>query len=363
LRKFKPDTFNQVRQWLSINDFLAYQLTGDFTTNPSMAGEMLLTDINMGNWSQEICDIAGVDISQLSPILPSQSIIGRTSKEVSQLIGIGEEILVINGGQDHSCEALAAGMTSSGQAFLACGTAWVINSVLEKPAIEAIPGTMNLNFHVIPDRWTVSQFLGGLGGCMEWFFKQCWQGYQDGTSKKRNEMIDAFNMALEKTRAGCGGLICIPLSGNRQFPDTFAQGSFIGLRMDHTVADMGRALMEGAVYELRWALESLNKTGMPIKKMFMVGGATRSPYWPQIVADVCGLEISTINFSHGPALGAAMLACLGLGIYQTVDDVIDVFKLSSKSRLPDLSKKEIYDHIFKSYQSLSQLLFISRKHE
>jgi xylulokinase len=358
LRRFRPELFAATDRFLSVNDFLTYQLTGRFCTNPSMAGEMLLTDVATGQWSRELCALVGLEPDQLSPILPSDTVVGVITPKVSRLTGLDRSTLVINGGQDHSCEALALGMTTGGRALLACGTAWVINGVAESTAMGAIPSNMNLNFHILPQRWIVSQFLGALGGCLEWWLNQGWQHKDPHSPFCRAELFASFDTALEQTVPGCAGLLFLPLTGGRQLSRTAPGGGFVGLRLDHTRADMSRAIMEGAAFELHWALDRLAQAGMPVEQLWMVGGATSSPLWPNIVADVTGLPIYLTPYTHGPALGAGILAGVGANVFETMMAGQKQFsRPAHRIIMPNDSHRPAYDEQFAAYQRLTRVLF------
>lgn len=355
LRQARPDAFEATERFLAVNDFLAQRLTGSPATSPSMAGEMLLTDIRTGQWSEELCRLVGVDPEALSPILPATALLGRIRPEVSRLTGLSPETVVVNGGQDHSCEALALGLTSAGTGLLACGTAWVINAVVGPlPAhvpIDAILVGMDLNYHVLPARWIASRFLGGLGACLEWWLKQC----GGGASGTRDESWSAFDQALAETEAGCRGLVYLPPSGAQGAQGSVAgrrQGGFVGLRLDRAWADMGRAILEGAAYALRSALEQLTSAGLPLHEMWMIGGAAQSPLWPQIVADVNRVPVLLSQYSHGPALGAAILAGLGLGLFDSVEAARDSFQVSARRVEPQEGQAQVYDRQFVAYRRL-----------
>jgi xylulokinase len=285
--------------------------------------------------------------------------------------------VVINGGQDHSCEALALGMTAKGAGLLACGTAWVINGIAETPSTEAIPASMDLNYHVVPGRWVVSQFLGGLGACLEWWLNQCstagtpdraqahgnalaapvqGDGMSVGAQQYCAQKWTAFDEALEGTEPGCGGLLYLPQTGARQVPGSQQHGGFLGLRLDHSWADMGRAMLEGAAYELRWALEHLRAAGLALEQMWMVGGAAQSPLWPQIVADVSGLPVLLSQYTHGPALGAAILTGVGLGIFDSVEAARDHFQVSARRIEPVETHEPVYDWQYAAYRRLAREL-------
>jgi xylulokinase len=322
-----------------------------------MAGEMLLTDISSGGWSEELCDLVGIKPGQLSPILPSHSPLGRVLPGVCQLTGLAPQTVVINGGQDHSCEALALEMTSVGTGMLACGTAWVINGVADSPSIDSIPSSMNLNYHVVPGLWVVSQYLGGLGACLEWWLTQC-VGQHTGrlNSHTRDQLWASLNTSLAETTPGCGGLIYFPQTGVRQVPNSSLFGGFVGLRLDHSRADMGRAILEGAAYELRWALENLQKSNMAIDQMWMVGGATQNPFWPQIVADIAGVPLSLTQYTHGPALGAAILAGVGMGLFDSIEAGLASFCTSAREILPGDAHAQVYNRQSAAYRRIARML-------
>jgi xylulokinase len=357
LRQARPEVFAATERFLSMNDYLSYRLTGRVGTNPSMAGEMLLTDMTTGEWSAELCSLVGIETEELSPILPSDAPLGKLRPEVARLTGLDPQTVLINGGQDHSCEALALGMTSTGAGLLACGTAWVINGIAESPSVDSIPSSMNLNYHVVPGRWVVSQLLGAQGACLEWWLNQCgWQSSECQASRTRDESWVSFNAELEETAPGCAGLVYFPQTGVRHVSDSIRHGGFVGLRLDHSRADMGRAMLEGAAYELRWALERLRRAGMAIEQMWMVGGATHSPFWPQIVADVTGVPISLTQYTHGPALGAAILAGVGLGLLNSVEAGQARFRVSARQIEPGDAHAPVYDKQFAAYQRMARNL-------
>jgi xylulokinase len=362
LHQAHPKVFAATERFLSVNDFLAQRLTGSPATNPSMAGEMLLTDITTGQWSEELCHLVGIGPEYLSPILPSGEPLGQVQPEAGHPTGLAPGTVIVNGGQDHACEALAVGMTSAGEGLLACGTAWVINCVAKSPAVDTIPASTDLNYHVVPGRWLVSQFLGGLGACLEWWLNQCGSPglYNVGAQQCcAPTKWPAFNAALDGTAPGCGGLVYLPQTGVRGVPGSLLDqrhGGFVGLRLDHTRADMGRAILEAAAYELRWALDHLREAGLAIEQMWMIGGATQSPLWPQIVADVTGLPLHLSQFSHGPALGAAMLAGVALGLSDLVETVQARSQVSARRIDPADSQAPIYERQFAAYRRLGQAM-------
>ena len=346
LGQYQPDIFRKSARFLSLNDFLAYQLTRQYVTNPSMAGEMLLADIRSGAWNDELCSLAGIQVSQLSTILSSESIIGEILPSVCKAAGLPMGTPLFTGGQDHSCEALALGLESAGDFWLACGSAWVLNIVADIADRETVPLGMCLNFHVLPERWVASQFLGGLGAGFEWWLEQCWQGSIPSQQPSRQAILKSLDLALAKTKPGSSGLFAFPVSGAHHGRSTI-QGGFSGLRIDHAAADMGRAIMEGAAFELRMALDKIKEKDYSVKQLWMIGGAAHSAHWPQILADVINIPILLSQYRHGPALGAAILAARGLGF---IDDYPNW--ISAKGVQVNLELTSLYDQRFSAYRSI-----------
>ncbi|NPV74958.1 MAG: hypothetical protein HPY59_01155 [Anaerolineae bacterium] len=355
MRAYLPEAFARSAHFLSVNDFLTHRLAGVYSMNPSMAGEMMLTDIVTGKWSPALCDLAGIQPDQLSPIHPSEAILGPILPEVSQATGLAADIVVVNGGQDHSCEALAIGMTEPGPALLACGTAWVINGATDRADMSAIPDGMNLNFHVIPHCWTISQFLGGLGGALEWWLNRLWQSPDIENPLTRPKLYSLLDESLEQTSPG-DGLFFFPLAGSRNTSKSAGAGGFLGLRWEHSRAELTRAIMEGAACEVRWSLERLRSAGVAMDQIWMIGGAAHSPHWPGIVASLTGMNVTLTHYSHGPALGAAILAGVGLGIYPNTDAGRSCFNLRPRQISPDEKLVSFYEDYFQRYRQLTEKL-------
>ena len=352
LRHFRPDVFAAAGRYLGANDFLTYRLTGRFCTNPSSGAEMQLVDVSTGRWSQALCDMAGIRPEQLSPLEPSGAAIGTIRPDISHLTGLPADTLVVNGGHDQCCSALAMGMTAPGKVMLACGTAWVITAVVDSPDVAAVPAGMDLNFHVLPQRWTISQLLGGLGASLEWWL----QAHSSSDNHGRAEIYAALNETLRQSEPGCHGLLFVPLTGAAQVPAGLQHGGFIGLRLDHSRADMARAILEGAAFELRWALAQIKAAGLPVERLWLVGGATRSPVWPQILADASGVPFSVTHYAHWPALGAAILAGTGAGVFASAEAGQARLQQPAREVLPNAAVLSIYDKRFAAYQQAAGCL-------
>jgi xylulokinase len=362
LRQHQPAVHRATKHYLSVNDYLVYRLTGRFCTNPSNGGGMQLVDAATAEWSPELCSLAGIEVERLSPILPAGEVVGRIKPELSELTGLSPETLVINGGHDQGCTALGLGITRPGKMLLGCGTAWVLTGVAGTPDLEDLPHSLDLNFHALPrdgatpGPWTISQSLGGLGASLEWLLRRFWLTEDAESDAARTGAFVALDADMQATAPGSSGLYFPPVTGGHSAPAGDQRGALWGLRLDHNRADMARAVMEGAAYELRWALEPIHTAGLPVERMWMIGGAAQSPVWPAIVSSATGLPLSLPQGRHWPAIGAAILAGVGAGLFDDIADGLGRFQRPERAIEPDPEAVEIYNEDFASYRRVAHLL-------
>lgn len=354
LRQFEPDIFAKTERFLSVLDFLNHRLTGLFCADFSSGTEMQLVDVSTAQWSSELCGLVGITPNHLARLEPAGTVVGNITPATSKLTGLSAQTLVVNGGHDQCCTALAMGMIDPGKVMLATGTAWVVTGVTKTPSMHTIPANTNLNFHVAPQRWTVSQYLGGFGASVEWCLNQCWQS--PSATLPRADLYSHFDEALAHSQPGCNGLLFLPLGGTLQLPGGKSQGGFVGLRLDHTRPDMSRAILEGAAFEVRWALETIRQAGLPVEHLWVAGGATHSPVWPQILADVSNVPISLTHYAQWPALGAAILAGAGAGLFETLEAGVTRFQKSPRQMMPDEKLTQFYGERFAAYKQTVQRL-------
>lgn len=351
LRLHNPEVFQKAKHYFSVNDFIAYRLTGEWVSNPSNAGGMQLVDLRTGTWSPELCELAGITHDMLSHMQPSGTMIGRINPEIQALTGLDTATILVNGGHDQVITALGLGINNPGSYLLACGTAWVFTGILSSPDLEKLPSTLNLNFHAYPQRWTLSQSLGGLGASLEWWLNRAWQGLDGSTN--RQERYTSLNQEILQTSPN-QDLFFLPMTGGHGDPATTRRGGFIGLDFNHNRADMARTIMESAGYELCWALDTIRDAGQPVKHLWMVGGAAQSLIWPGILSEISAIPISIPGYDNWPALGAAILAGVGSGVYDSIDQALVYFTKPTRPVDSDKGNENIYQAGFTQYQELIQ---------
>jgi len=351
LRQHDEETFSAARHYFSVNDFIAHRLTGQYCTNPSNGGGMQLVDLHTGEWSETLCALVGITVDQLSPIQPSGAVIGKIKPEICRTTGLHPQTVLVNGGHDQGCTALGLGITTPGKLLLACGTAWVVTGVTASSNMQLVPAALDMNFHIVPKRWTISQSLGGLGASLEWWLNQVWRSNSSQVSR-RDIIYAALDNELAQTAPDLG-LYFLPLTGGYDNPATTRRSGFTGLQLSHTRADMARAIMESAAFELRWALDAAQQAELPVERLWMVGGASQSSHWPAILANITGVPIFLPQYDNWPALGAAILAGVGSNAYENIEDGLACFEKPTQKIVPDEALLSFYDNAFEIYMEIA----------
>jgi len=349
----EPHIFEKIKKILLPKDYIRFKLTGEFATEVSDASGMQFMDIPARKWSDEVLDKLGIDKSWLGELYESQEVSGKVNKQAAELTGLKEGTPVVGGGGDQAAGAVGNGIVKPGVISSTIGTSGVVFAYTDKVSIDP-KGRVHTFCHAVPNTWHVMGVTQGAGLSLKWFRDNfCIE------EKRVAEQMDIdpyvlMDQEAEKVEAGCNGLLYLPYMMGERTPhlDPNAKGVFFGLSAKHEKRDMIRAVMEGVVYSLRDCLEIIKEMGVDVSEVRASGGGGKSRLWRQMQADVFGTDITTINSSEGPALGAALLAGVGVGVYESVPQACDaVIKVKSRQSA-DPSLNERYSKFYKIYKQL-----------
>ena len=215
------------------------------------------------------------------------------------------------GGGDQSANAVGVGAVSAGTVALSLGTSGVIFATTEQPIHEP-HGRVHAFCHAVPGRWHLMSVMLSAAGSLRWYRDALAPGMPFG------ELVEEAAAAP----AGSDGLRFLPyLTGERSpHVDPLARGAFVGLIASHERRHLTRSVLEGVAFGLRDGLASMLDAGMPMPTQIRAsGGGTVSPLWRQILADVLGAEIATVNTSEGAAYGAGIAGRRRGGLVPSVE--------------------------------------------
>ncbi len=349
LRTEEPLAYAQLQQVLLPKDYIGYVLTGEWVTEPSVACGVGCLNLASRQWDTDILNALNISPALFPSLVKSSAIAGRLKSEIAACVGLPAGLPVVAGGSDSAAAAIALGISSSNlnRGSLGIGTSGVIFIPIAHP-IGDPKGRVHLFSHVDGGYYLLGVTLAA-GGSVRW--------YRD-TFAPNHSYTDLMDMA-NRSLPGASGVLFLPhLSGERSphlDPDT--RGAWVNLSLAHTQADLIRALLEGVAFSLRAALEVMGKM-TPVHQLLATGGGARSGVWLRILADVLQTELITTSSCEGAALGAAILAMVGIGAVPNLEAAFKM--LPQKSVVVQPQANPSYEAAFKRYSLLYDALKVVR---
>ncbi|WP_298843507.1 xylulokinase [Clostridium sp.] len=345
VKKHKPDIYNKIAKMMLPKDYIRFKLTGLFATDVSDASGTLMLDVKNRKWSKEMLNILEIDEKLLPKVFESYQVTGRVCEEAAKVTGLSEETLVVAGAGDQAAGAVGTGTVDSGVVSVALGTSGVVFACDKKFSVDK-KNRLHSFCHA-NGRYHQMGVMLSAASCLQW-----WNDNINLDTKENS--FESLLTEAENSTAGSKGIIYLPyLMGERTpYSDPDAKGAFIGLNITHTRGDMTRSILEGVCFGLRDSLEILKSMGVDVKEVRVSGGGSKSTLWKQILASVFNLKVSSINSKEGPAYGAAILAAVGCGLYDNVDDACNSLIKITDTITPIAKDVDKYDKTYKVYASL-----------
>jgi xylulokinase len=287
-------------------DYVRYRLTGELGSEPSDASSTLLFDTARRRWSAALLDVLEIDPGLLPPVHESAEIAGGLQADVAATTGLRPGTPVVFGGGDQTLQALGHGVVEPGVVSCTIGTGGQLFAPILEPVHDPAL-RLHLFCHALPDRWYVMAAILSAGLSLKWL--------RDNVFEHKS-YTDLAEMAAG-VPPGCEGLFFLPhLVGERTpYMDPGARAAFVGLTLRHHRGYLIRAVMEGVVLALRQGLELMMALGVSPEQVVASGGGTRHPLWLQLQADVLNRPIYQTATTEAAAVGAALLAGVGVGLY------------------------------------------------
>ncbi|HZT95907.1 MAG TPA: xylulokinase [Chloroflexota bacterium] len=315
LRLHECETFLRTRTVLLPKDYINFRLTGVSVTEPSDASGTLLFDVVNRTWSEPVLAALDLDPSLLPPVVASDSVIGCLRPEVAEVLGLPDSTVVVAGGADNACAAIAVGAVDEGVRVVSIGTSGTVLAPSAEPRIDA-QARLHSFCHAVPDRWYVMGVTLSAGASLRWYrdIIGAW-ATADG-----DHAYDLITAEADTVSAGSDGLIFLPyLTGERTpHADAWARAVFFGLSIRHTRAHLSRAVLEGITFALKDSADLIDELGIGAETVTATGGGAHSAFWLQLLADVFQVPMAASLADLGPAFGAAILAGVGAGVFDSV---------------------------------------------
>ncbi len=353
VREQEPEIYEQCRHILLPKDFIRYKLTGEFATEVSDASGMNLLDVPNRRWSGEVLSALDIDPAVLGTMYESADVTGTVTKSASEATGLAAGTPVVGGAGDNAAAAIGTGVVKTGRAFTTIGTSGVIFAHSDQVTIDP-RGRVHSFCSAVPGAWTVMSCTLAAGLSLQWFRNNFCGAEKETAAGMGVDPYELMTAAAEKSPIGANRLIYLPYLMGERSPllDSDARGAFLGLSAMHTKRDLTRAVLEGVTYSQRQCLDVFREMGVPIGQMMACGGGAASPFWRQMLADVYGCPVQTVASREGPALGAAILAGVGAGVWKSVGEGCEAVIRLNPAQEPNPTAGAAYEPFYRLFCSL-----------
>lgn len=353
VRNHEPENYEKCRHILLPKDYVRFCLTGEFATEVSDASGMQLLDIPKRQWSDEVLEKLEIDKSLLAKVYESPEVTGTLTAEAAERTGLNKNTIVVGGAGDNAAAAVGTGVVRDGKAFTTIGTSGVVFAHTSGITIDP-KGRVHTFCCAVPNCWHVMGVTQGAGLSLKWFRDNFCNAEKETADLMQVDPYYLMDKAALQSPIGANRLLYLPYLMGERTPhlDPDARGVFFGLSAMHTKRDLLRAVMEGVTYSLRDCMEVLKEMGISVNDMMACGGGGSSPVWRQMLADLYTCPVKTVDSKEGPALGVAILAAVGAGLYSSVPEACDVIIHTANTQEPIAENIPEYEKYYQLYRNL-----------
>lgn len=344
MQKNEPDLWAKVKRIMLPKDYLAYRLSGTFCTDYSDASGMLLMDVKNKCWSKEMMEICHVSREQLPDLYESFEVVGTLKKEIASELGVPETVKVIAGAGDNAAAAVGTGTVGANHCNLSIGTSGTLFVSSDKFGVDE-HNALHSFAHADGGYHLMGCMLSA-ASCNKWWMDEILKTKDYAGEQKGIQTL------------GENQVFYLPyLMGERSphnNPD--ARAMFVGMSMDTTREDMTLAVLEGVAFGLRDSLEVARSLGIRIDSSRICGGGAKSPLWRQIIAAVMNVKLEIIESEEGPGYGAAILAAVGCGTFESVESACEKLVKVIDTVEPDPVLVQKYEEKYQKFKQLYPIM-------
>jgi xylulokinase len=356
LRDHRPELFEAADKFLSWADLVAYLLGGEVVTDYSLANRSLFLDLSARTWSVETLTLVGMPPDKLPPVVPAGTVVGTVKRSLAAELGLPDNVAIVIGGHDQCVSALGAGVIQPGLAAYGLGTYICIS-----PAFSELPNTasmvrskLNVEHHVV-DGLYLSFYYNLTGGALLKWFRNTLAPQDHMLAKARGE--DIYTLLLAEMPNEPTDMLVLPHFAPTGPPlfDGAPLSIIAGLTLETDRGTLIKGLLEGVTYYFREGLDILSEAGIPVEEYRVTGGGARSDAWLQMKADILGRPLARPKVTEAGAMGAAILAGVGAGVYSSIGEAVETLIKLERHFDPDMRRHALYEERFARYRLLYPL--------
>ena len=314
---------------------------------------MQLLDVPNRCWSREVLEKLEIPYEWMADVYESQEISARVDARGAKETGLAVGVPVAGGGGDQAAGAVGNGIVRQGIVSATIGSSGVVFAHTDKLAIDP-KGRVHTFCHAVPGAWHIMGVTQGAGISLKWLRDEFLGEEREIAKSLGVDPYELMNKEAALARPGCDGLLFLPYMMGERTPhlDASAKGVFFGLTAMHKRRDMIRAVMEGVSYSLLDCMNIIRELGGDADVVRASGGGARSVLWRQMICDMFRSDVATIQSAEGPALGVALLAGVGTGVYGSVPEACETVIKQNPVQKPDEAAAKVYETFYPVYRAL-----------
>lgn len=356
IRANEPETFRRIAHVGMLSDWVLYRLTGEFVTDPSSGSSSNLFDLRTRSWSPASLELVGLSPEVVPEVLASGTVVGRVTTQAADETGLAAGTPVVVGGADTQLGLVGIGVVTPDRLTLVGGSFWQMTVVTDEPIIDPQARLRTL-CHAVPGQWMTEGIGFYCGIAMRWF-RDAFCDAERAEAARRG--VDPYVVMEEEAALvppGAEGITAIFSNVMDAKRWVQASPSFLGFDVDRPAASNRRAciraLEEQAAYTARGHLAIISElTGDTYDEVVFTGGGAKGTLWPQIVADVIGLPVHVPTVKESTALGAALYAGIGAGLYRDIAEVTGSLVRSERTFEPGDEARRAYDERYATWRAI-----------
>jgi len=356
IRENQPEVFSAIAHLGMLSDWVLYRLAGRFVTDPSSGSSSDLFDLRTRTWSPVLLELVGLDPAIVPEVLEPGTVVGPLTARAAEETGLAAGPPVVVGGADTQLGLVGIGVVKPVQVTLVGGSFWQLTAVTDTPLIDPQARVRTL-CHAVPGQWMTEGIGFYCGIAMRWYRDAFCEVETAEAARRGVDPYEVMEEAAARVPAGSDGVVAIFSNVMDVKRWVQASPSFLQFDVDRPASSNRvaciRALEEQAAYAARGHLRIIEElTGRSYDEIVFTGGAAKGRLWSQIVADVLQVRVRVPVVKESTALGAAIYAGLGAGLYHDLDEVVGRLVRFERTFEPDPATSAAYDRHYASWRDL-----------
>jgi len=358
MRDHEPELIQKTCKYVTFSEYIMKCLGAEegFIDYPQ-AGRTMAFDIEKKCWSERMLQGAGMDESLVCTLARTGSVIGHMSREAADELGLTQRVALVAGGQDQTCAALGAGLIREDIGMDSHGTIEGIGVMSNRKVTDetALRGGVSCYAYTIPDKYFLMSSCQ-VGGLLLKWFKNNFSHVEIERARQSGE--DVYDIMTGCAPTAPSEVMVLPhfIGSGPPWNDLDSRGAIVGLTIDSTRHDIVKAIMDSLTYEFKINMQFYEAMGFRFREMRVVGGASKSPLWMQLKANILNREVACLQEKDAACLGAAMIAMWSQGVYSSLEEAVQACVRLDRVFRPDPAVVEAYERAYRKYTHLYDAL-------